>query len=1042
MTTGGWQRTEVAPTDWSAVSRRLAARRPVTVVIPVYNGGDVVRDCVTSVLRNTVGARIVLIDDASTDTTTLELLDEVEAAGQAEVVHHEENWGYTRTANHALALGHDSDVVLLNSDTVVGPNWLVRLTVTAYSRDDVATVSAVSDNAGAMSLPTPGVANDWPAHLTWSESSRFMAREMSVLSQVIPTAHGFCMYVRRDAIDVIGGFDEAGFPRGYGEENDLSRRAVAAGLVNLLAPHVLVKHVRSVSFGSSVRAELVEAGVSEVVRRYPDYQELVHGWMRDAETRATRAESARILDRATAHDRIEPRVLYVLHRAGGGTPQTNLDLMRSLPEQENYLLEAVSGHSVVLSRVVDGTPEVLETWRPEQPFRIGDEWREDYAEFLVRVLTELNIELVHVRHLINQPLTTLPDVLALMHVPLVLSTHDFYYVCPTVQLIDDQGKHCGGVCTPGIGSCRLPTPFVQGVPSVLKHGWIHTWRERAERVFASAQVVVATTESAAAMYRKIFPAVAPKLILVEHGRELEVRTRPRVRKPGPVRVLAAAQWDPHKGVDYVRDLAREFGDEIEWHILGVRGEQLADVGIVHGAYRRDDFPVLADEIDPDLIAVLATWPETYSHTLTEAWSLGVPVIGNDIGAVADRIRKHGGGIVLPFESSPASFTMLRKVLDDGLESVPGVSQAGIRSVETMAEDYRTRVYRNPRVPAAPAIGVIATPTRASTYVRTSLVGKAADQLGMGTVRDIVLRDLLSGADDTAYSAILVQRDAVPADSVDDVIDAAKRRGARLVVELDDDLVTTEARERLLASGNYSAAQLDALSQLISSADQIIVSTDPLAELLTSTGKASLVTVFENRLSPRLWTSSVPTTPRHRVKRPVYVGTVTHAGDLELIEGLPELLSQRLGQETRIDVVGVTRGTLPPGFDRIAVPEGRYPAFVRWLRTQRSDWSVGLAPLGVSSINETKSDLKLLEYTALGLPSVASRRGPYEASGVPAHLVGDDIAGWLDGVAGLMTDTERSTVLLDRAQLVLGERVLDEGAVRRWVRLVLGNTEIG
>ena len=68
----------------------------------------------------------------------------------------ETNIGYTRTANLGLRLAGDADVVLLNSDTVVGPHWLRNLKIAAYRRERIGSVTAVSDNAGAFSVPREG----------------------------------------------------------------------------------------------------------------------------------------------------------------------------------------------------------------------------------------------------------------------------------------------------------------------------------------------------------------------------------------------------------------------------------------------------------------------------------------------------------------------------------------------------------------------------------------------------------------------------------------------------------------------------------------------------------------------------------------------------------------------------------------------------------------------------------------------------------------------------------------------------------------------
>src|SRR3546814_11876110 len=96
-----------------------------------------------------------------------------------------------------------------------------------FRSDRIRTVTAISDNAGAFSVPAPGY-NEIPEGVDTDMLAR--AAMDSVASPVeVPTGNGFCLYIKRDLIDAIGLFDEASFPEGYGEENDFCMRALAAG---------------------------------------------------------------------------------------------------------------------------------------------------------------------------------------------------------------------------------------------------------------------------------------------------------------------------------------------------------------------------------------------------------------------------------------------------------------------------------------------------------------------------------------------------------------------------------------------------------------------------------------------------------------------------------------------------------------------------------------------------------------------------------------------------------------------------------------------
>ena len=71
---------------------------------------------------------------------------------------------------------------------------------------------------------------------------------------------------------------------------------------------------------------------------------------------------------------------------------------------------------------------------------------------------------------------------------------------------------------------------------------------------------------------------------------------------------------------------------------------------VHGYYRGDALPSLLARFGIGLVVLPSIWPETYSLVLSEAWIAGAAVAAFDLGAPAERIRRHGGGWLAPLES--------------------------------------------------------------------------------------------------------------------------------------------------------------------------------------------------------------------------------------------------------------------------------------------------------------------------------------------------------------------------------------------------------
>ena len=248
----------------------------VVVVIPVYNAAQAIQACIESVLRHTRGNwRLIVIDDASPDRAVLSVLARYCGCSGINVVRNEANLGFTTTANRGIRAAMDADVVLLNADTVVGEHWLAGLRRAAYSRVDIGSVTAVSDNAGAFSVPELERENPWPHGWTHADAARALWHDAGLAYPLLPTGNGFCMYMRRSAIDVVGELDDAAFPQGYGEENDWCQRAEAAGFVHVIAGNVLVHHLRTQSFGIERREALGRSGMAVLRERWPNYERAV-----------------------------------------------------------------------------------------------------------------------------------------------------------------------------------------------------------------------------------------------------------------------------------------------------------------------------------------------------------------------------------------------------------------------------------------------------------------------------------------------------------------------------------------------------------------------------------------------------------------------------------------------------------------------------------------------------------------------------------------------------------------------------------------------
>jgi GT2 family glycosyltransferase/tetratricopeptide (TPR) repeat protein len=218
-----------------------------SIIILCCNQVDCTRLCLQSVLYHTrVPYELVLVDNGSTDDTPtyLEQVRERSGPNRVEIIRNDTNCGFPAGCNQALARARGRYLVFLNNDTVVTEGWLSGLI--GWSLQDwpnVGLVGAVSNYA-----PPPQQVQADYAHL--SELDGFVARRrQQFVGKAIKVDRltGFCLLVRREVLERVGGFDER-FGLGFFDDDDLCVRAREAGFGLVVALDVYIHHFGSRTF--------------------------------------------------------------------------------------------------------------------------------------------------------------------------------------------------------------------------------------------------------------------------------------------------------------------------------------------------------------------------------------------------------------------------------------------------------------------------------------------------------------------------------------------------------------------------------------------------------------------------------------------------------------------------------------------------------------------------------------------------------------------------------------------------------------------------
>jgi GT2 family glycosyltransferase len=236
----------------------------------VHNALDDVRSCLEAVEEHSSKPyRLIIVDDGS-DSETREYLDRLADRIGACVIRNERARGYTCAANQGLRTATGDFVLLLNSDTIVGPDWLDRLIACAAEDPSVGLVGPLSNFATWQSVPQAIKNGEWannelPTGFTVADMAEAIGHFSALLHPRVPFLNGFCLLIRRSVIESIGVFDEENFGAGYGEENDYCLRARAAGWNLAIADDAYVYHSGSKSYTEQKRRVLSERS-NEILR--------------------------------------------------------------------------------------------------------------------------------------------------------------------------------------------------------------------------------------------------------------------------------------------------------------------------------------------------------------------------------------------------------------------------------------------------------------------------------------------------------------------------------------------------------------------------------------------------------------------------------------------------------------------------------------------------------------------------------------------------------------------------------------------------------
>lgn len=315
---------------------------------------------------------------------------------------------------------------------------------------------------------------------------------------------------------------------------------------------------------------------------------------------------------------------------GGGTVRHAKEMVKAWSVQGNRVLYIITADRVTH----------ISVFQNGQLMQMYQLWNDKNAEQLLGILQKYNVQLLHIEHLLDAPSGIL-NLHKFLNVPLVITLHDYYMICPFIKLTNESDEYCEEM-----GECECQACLARrNMYSKTMEKYIQNisaWRKTWENYLNEAALVIVPSEDMKKRILRYYPHIRIRVI---EDPEL-IGCQKKERCIGLIGNLSIA-----KGSKKIKDCVQYCADNniaIHFILFGT----LNDVKLtseakkyitILGAYEEKEIYDLIRKHPVDFFWFPGVWPETYSYTLSIPIRLRIPCISTNLGAIASRITMNSWG---------------------------------------------------------------------------------------------------------------------------------------------------------------------------------------------------------------------------------------------------------------------------------------------------------------------------------------------------------------------------------------------------------------
>ncbi|MDT8716146.1 glycosyltransferase [Clostridium sp. 19966] len=325
-------------------------------------------------------------------------------------------------------------------------------------------------------------------------------------------------------------------------------------------------------------------------------------------------------------------------------------------------------------------------------------------EVFRQALLKLKPDVIHIHTLMGLHIEFL-QIAKQMQIKLLYTTHDYFGICPKVNLLDfdskicinyGDGKRCAECNKSAISTTKIKimqggiyrkfkdTSIIKYIRNKQKKNIreekkislpIDINEERGKgyislrNYYLSMLRIIGNIHYNSALSKKIYNQyidIKGEIINISHA---DIKNNKKIRSykdTEPLKLLFLAETEKYKGFDLLIDSLYRLVDNNNW-ILSVWGNtiemdcgKISDRVIFNGRYKYEDLSKIFQE--NDILVVPSIWPETFGYTVLEAISYAFPVIVTDNVGAKDIIQDQKTGFIVSANQKDISI-LIEKIIN-------------------------------------------------------------------------------------------------------------------------------------------------------------------------------------------------------------------------------------------------------------------------------------------------------------------------------------------------------------------------------------------